>query len=278
VSGPGAPFAATARADRTAAALGEPFTIEVLLRHGAEDRWTLDAAQDAAPLALRSAGCETAASGGEALTRCAVVAARVDLGGGAPELRLRGAGPDGTATFTLRAPEVRAALVTDPATPASRIPLAGMSPPLPLLVPTWQPLAWGGAGLLLAVALALAARRALRRPRPRPPAPASPAAALRAALAAIERERPAGRELWFRLAGALSAYVAAALALPAPALTGGELVERVRRAPVPGLEPDELAAFFAQADLARFARGEPPEEEAARALAAVRAIAAGAPP
>jgi hypothetical protein len=279
VSGPGAPFAASAHADRSAARLGEPFTIEIVLRHGDGDRWTLAPAQDVAPLAIRSGGCETRASGGEGLTRCTIVAARVDLGDRAPALRLHGEGPGGTADFAVSAPAVSAALVTDPAVPAREIPLAGMAPPWPLLVPTWRPVAWGGAGLAVLVALALVARRALQRRRPRPiPRAPSPAEALRRELALAEAGGLATRDAWFRLAAAVSAHAAAALALPAPAMTGAELVARARRAPAPAIDADALAAFFADADLVRFARRPPSAADAARALSSVRALAAGGPP
>jgi hypothetical protein len=167
--GPGAPFAAWAHADRAAAALGEPFAIEVVLRHAAGDRWELDAAQDPSPFAIRSAGCDTRQEAGAASTRCALVVARMELGERVPELRLRGTGPGGTSSVAVRAPAVRAALVTDPATSAREIPLAGLAPPLPLLVPTWRPAAWGGLALAAALAVAVAARRRRRRARPRQP-------------------------------------------------------------------------------------------------------------
>jgi hypothetical protein len=277
VSGPAAPSVATARADRGAAPLGEPFQVDVVLRHAAEDRWTVADGQDLGPFALRSSGCESdRAGGGEAYTRCSLTLDRVDLGDDAPALALAGAGPGGEGSFTVRLPDVRAVLVTDPSRPARDLPLAGVAPPAPLLVPTWRPLGVGGGGLVAAAALAVVARRALarrRRPRPAPSVAPSPAAALLAEVEAAAAAALPGRELLYRLAAAARRYVEATGDAPATALTGRELLARLERSPPAATDRARLAALLALAERICFAREEPSPEQRERAVALARGVA-----
>lgn len=279
---PGAPWSVMARADRAAAPLGEPFPVEVILRHAAEDRFTVAADQALQPFALRSAGCATHADGGQAFTRCTLTLARIDLGEASPPIALVGIGPSGRVSFTVSAPAVRAALVSDATRPAREIELAGLASPVPLLVPTWRPLGWAGGGLAVAIALAVVARRAFGRRRVRSsPAPTvAPEEALLAAVSALEAEelcpRGRGRELFFRLAAAVRGYVAARTGLPAEALATAELLDGIDAQPAPALAREPLADLLAMAEPICFAGVAPSADECARALALARQLARGA--
>lgn len=179
----------------------------------------------------------------------------------------------GADTTDLEAPAarlgVRSLVPADSAEPRGLLPLADF--PRPLLGP------WALAALaVLLAALALLVLRARRR-RPALAPALPPLDEMTKRLDALEAAPPDPdpRPFYVELSGALRAYLARALGLPALAQSTDDLLAALEgRAEVPEAALDEFARILRRADLAKFAGLRPDEE--ARRLDAERARAAAA--
>jgi hypothetical protein len=284
VSAPGtpAPSAVSAVSDRAQVQLGEPFRVVVELRHDQAQRYELrDTPPEAGPFALLRGSCATRHGALDGETRCEVDLALFELGTHAAVLRLDATGPGGARVVEVKATPVKAMTVTDPAIPAREIPLLGMPEPVPLFVPTWEPVAWMALGVAVGVSIAVAAVRRLvarlraaeERQRAAPPS-LTPSEALEARLDALETAplAPAGAEPYFALSHAIRTYLAA-LSRPATLdRTTGEVLVALRAAPVGGLDLTRFAAFAAELDRAKYTGTAPSPEAWRDALAAARGI------
>lgn len=281
MSGLPSPSATSAVAERAEVLLGEPFRVLVALRHDPAHRYALGDAQTPGPFALLGGACTSRTGGIEGETICEVDLALLDLGSHGAVLRLEASGPGGSASIDVTATPVKAISVTDAAAPAAEIPLRGMPEPVPLFVPTWEPLAWVALAAAAAIAIAVAAvRRLVARARAAEerarsvPLVLTPSESLEARLDALERAPSAlaGTARYFELSHAIRVYVAA---LSPPATldrTSEEVVAALRRAPIGGLDLARFAAFSAELDRAKYAGAEPDAEVWRRALADARGV------
>jgi hypothetical protein len=274
-----APSPGSAGADRREVHHRAPVGVALEVRHDPSLRYALADAQAPGPFAILAGGCATRAGVVDAVTRCEVELALLDLGSHAPVLRLDASGRVAE-PLLVTATAVRALPVTDVAVPARELPLRGMPEPVPLYVPTWEPAAWIAVAVAVGVSLAVAAvRRGLARLRAAElrraslPPEVTPSEALEARLDALAAAPPAaGAEPWFALAHAVRAYVAALSPRASLDRTTAELVAALRAQPIGGLDLRRFAEFAADLDRARFAGSAPGPEAWARALASARAI------
>jgi len=279
-----APPAPGARAEssRAEVPLGEPFELQVALRHEPGEEAELVPPGDLGPFGLRQASCRTTPGERSALTVCTLALQLFALGEQeVPPVALRVRGPSGERLAAAPPVRVRGLGATDPSQPASGLPLREAQAP-PVLVRSLAPLAWGG-GLLAALLLGLLARRLLRRrPAPQTALALPPHERLSrrvGEIAALELPRRGrGREHVERLSEAVRAFLAAAVPGAAQALTTGELLEALAAERPPYLDLPPLARFLEEADLVKFARAVPPAEGCERALAFARGLAEAALP
>lgn len=148
----------------------------------------------------------------------------------------------------------------------------------PVDVPTerrWVWLAWSGAAAvaLLIAALALVLYR--RRQSAKTAKPISPDAWAFEQLRLLEMERLVQQgllsEFYFRLSGIVREYIERRFGLMAPERTTDEFLQEVRESEVlSGSHKNLLREFLQAADLVKFARYEPSDEEIDRALGTAR--------
>jgi hypothetical protein len=282
VAGASAVRAASAVSHAGEVRLGEPFRVTIELRHDPEQRYDLAGTQDPGPFAILDGACASRPAALDGLTECAVELALLDLGTHAPVLRLEALRPPGAGLpVDVTATPVTTSGVTDPGVPAESIALRGPPEPVPLYVPTWEPVAWIALGVAVALSVAVAvvrrlvarARLAELRAREAPP-PLTPSEAFEARLRSLESEpRPAGGAApFYALSDALRAYLAALSPLATLDRTTTEVLAALRVAPIGGLDLQQLGAVAAQLDRAKYA-GEAPDPALWRAaLAAARAV------
>jgi len=262
---------ARAEPSRSAVRLGEPFDVTAAARHALDEVVELEPPVNLGPFGLRASGCRTTPGERAALTTCTLELQLFALGEQeAPPIALRIRGPAGVRRAVAPGPRITGLATTDPATPAEALAIRPALAP-PVRVPAWGRVA-GGAGALLLLLAAPVALRAWRRrahaPLDAPPLPPHDRLARQAAeIAAQELPRQGrGREHVARLAAAVRAYLAAVEPRAPLDLTSGELVSALRTHPVAGTEAGALERFLRAADLVKFAREEPPEEECRAAL------------
>lgn len=280
---------ALARAARGEVKLGEPFDYELEVRHAPGITFALPPALDLAPFRATGAACEgrTADGGPErgAVTVCRMKLALFDLGPHeVPAIVLAGRGPEGEVAVRVPGPRVTGAGVISPDAKPDELALRDLAPPVPLLVPTWAPVAWLAGGLA-AAALAFLLWRAWRR-RARaaaePPEPVPAHLRLARALDALESDRLCargeGRAFWVRLSALVRDHLGEVAAFPALDLTSAEIEARLRALADPRLDAEAFAAFAREADLVKFAKAEPSIEGCADGLAYARGLLARTAP
>jgi hypothetical protein len=264
------PIGLHAVAARAKVRLGEPFAYSVEIRHLPEEWYVLAPDPQLSPFRAEGIRCrrDGPAAGGtaaaaEARTTCTMQLALFALGQvDVPDLPFTVERPGGKARLSVPGPRITGVGVIDPAAPPEALQLRDIAPPAPLLVRTLLPL-WWALGILCAAALAWAGGAAARRLRPRrgPPPPPSPFQRFSRRLASLEAERlperGEGAEHVARLSEAVREYLGALAGRPALDLTSAELLEVVRAAGDPRIDPDGLARFLADADLVKFARAPP---------------------
>jgi hypothetical protein len=273
------PLSVISRAERTEARLGEPFAYEIDVRHRPDEWYALAGDLELAPFRGAARGCTRAESKGEVRTTCALSLALFALGPhDVPEVKLAARTAAGEAVLLVPGPRVTGVGIIDPAVPPERLSLREPAPPVPLLVPSLRILAWVG-GLAALLAAALLVRRALRaraHAAAEPEAPEPPSARLRRQLDALEaRGLPArglGREHVFELSRIAREWIGAVAGLNALDLTTAELVERLRLAPRPGIDPEAVRRFCEEADLVKYARAAADPVDCAAATAFVREL------
>jgi hypothetical protein len=277
--GAASPLSVLVRSERTEARLGEPFAYEIDVRHRPDESYALAGDLEAPPFRGTARGCKRTESSGEVRTTCALALALFALGPhDVPEVRLAARTPAGEAVLAVPGPRITGVGIIDPSVPADRLSLRDPAPPVPLLVPSLR-LLWWAAGLAAAVALALLARRALRaraRAASEPPPPEPASARLRRRLDELEAKglpaRGLGREHVFELSEIVREWVGAVAGLNALDLTTAELVERLRRATDPRLDPEAVRRFCEEADLVKYARAPAGPAECAAATAFARRL------
>jgi hypothetical protein len=273
-----------ARVERTDVRLGAPFAYEVEVVHPPDETVSLAATLDAPPFRGAGGTCRReplpdAAGGDRVRTTCALELALFDLGRhDVPLLRLLVRTPAGEATLPVEGPRVTGVGMADPATPPEALALRPLAAPVPLLVPTWAPVAWAiGAAAALAVAL-LARRlwRARARAVAEPPPPEPPEERLARRLDALAARRPPPREHYFELSAIVREWVAGVTGLRAAELTTAELEDRLAAEGDPRVNGPAIVAFLRDADLVKFALGRASPERCAAAVAWARRLPATA--
>jgi hypothetical protein len=276
-----APRAALARVERTEVRLGEPFGYEIEVRHPPAERVVMAPGLDAPPFRGEGGACRRdAEAGGEVRTVCSLRLSLFALGAhDVPEVALAMTADGREETLLVPGPRVTGVGVIDPAAPGP-LALRDPAPPVPLLVPTLRLLGWAALAAAAAAA-ALLARRAWRKRRRAPeaaaPPPEPPGAALARRLDALEAEGLATPEAVAALSAAVRAWVGAVAGVPALDLTTAELVVRLERGGVPGLDVAALGRLCAEADLVKFARAPADAARWGEWLRWARALAAWAP-
>lgn len=274
------PLSVLVRAERTEARLGEPLAYEIDVRHRAGEAYELAGDLDVPPFRGAARGCRRVASGAEARTTCSLSLALFALGPhDVPDVILVARTAAGEEVLPVGGPRITGTGIIDPAVPPERLSLREPAAPVPLLVPTLRPL-WWGAGLAALVAAALLARRAWKaraRAASGPPPPEAAEARLRRRLDALEAQglaaRGLGREHVFEVSEIVREWIGAATGLNALDLTTAELVDALRRAADPRVDPEAIRRFGEQADLVKYAREPAGPEECAAATAFARGLA-----
>jgi hypothetical protein len=213
---------------------------------------------------LALTGTAPAAAGPGADARAYTLAADLPGTFRLPEVAVPWSGPDGSGAATAAAVPVTVAGAFDPESPPPPAPAKG---PVSLAPP------WGLYGAVAAAAVAVLAaalylarrRRAAPRAVP-PPAPAVPPGRVALErLAALDPDGMQPRVFYGALSAVARAYLEDRFGVPARARTTEEIA-----ALVSGREGAPVADWLAGWDLAKFARLEPPREDARAALEAVR--------
>ncbi len=284
-------------AEKAEVRLGEPFRYTIHLRHDPADRYGLagqpkphgapNADGSATPLGLgpfevSQARCdeEPARTKDEAVTSCSMRLALYELGEhDVPDVRLVARGPAGERLLVVPGPKVKGVGVIDPSARTGDLALRSLAPQVPLVVRSWR-LVWWTLGTLAAAGFAIAASIGWKRWRHRlqPPIEALPLAPhlrfeRRLADLAAERlpQRGSKREYYFRLSEIAREYLGAVFAVNALDLTTAELVEALSRRAI-AIDRSALLRWCEAADVVKFARHEPSEEECDGALRYAREL------
>jgi len=269
------PFAVSARADKAAVTLGEPFTVSIRIEHPALDVYALPEPLVVEPLALRGAPSVARKSQGDRAetTFTLPLAVLKSLEPRLPALALRVDGPGGVRQLAVPETPIRLrSLVAEERAQSSEQAHHGPKPPVPVTVRSFL---W--AGVLAALLLfcgGLYAVRELRRRRALRPAPAAPPPSpedeAMARLLALKQRRPwdrgQGRLAIFELSEIVRAYLGRRLRFDALDLTSEELLARLRARRLLGLDLLELSEELSWQDLVKFARAEPTAGDCERAI------------
>jgi hypothetical protein len=269
------PFAVSARADKAAVTLGEPFTVTIRVEHPALDVYALPEPLAVDPLALRGAPSVARQSQGDRAetTFTLPLAVLKSLEPRLPALSLRVDGPEGVRQLTVPETPIRLrSLVAEERAPTAEQAHHGPKPPVPVLVRSFL-WAWVLGGVLLLAAAILAVREARRRRALRPvpvPPPPTPEEEAMARLLSLKQRRPwdrgLGRAAVFELSEIVRAYLGSRLRFDALDLTSEELLAELRRRRLLGLDLPELSDELSWQDLVKFAKAEPGAEECERAI------------
>lgn len=242
--------------------LGRPFVLRVEVRHREGERYRLPGELALEPAVVRGVEASRAEAAGEVVTTFLVKAAIFEVLGEVQLPAIRLAAED--AAGALAPLDVPGATLTVREI-GEGVELAPPPAPLALSVLAWERLL-GAAGALALLAGLLLFLRRRRHARAAAPPALPPAEAARRALGALRAEarweRGEGRLHYFRLSEILRLYLRDAHGLAAVEMTSEELVEALRRAPIPGLAAERAEAWIRRGDLARFAKGAIESEQA----------------
>ncbi len=242
--------------------LGQPFTVEVVITHVAEQILDFNPPAELGAFELGTHERSRVDGADTATTTFKLTFACFELGKQrTPRLDFRVA--EGAISGTLETAgtevEVLSSLPAD--ADQSGAGLFDVRPPQEVAVRTWRLLYALGA-MLLVGGLAYALMRYLNRPKPAELVAAKPKEPLHTrTLAALDKLRGANlpgqgrvQEFYFRLSEILRAYLGERYAFEAMESTSYELMESLRTLHTPGLPVEQLKDFCLQSDLAKFAR------------------------
>ncbi len=280
---PADPHGFQSMAEKAEVRLGEPFGYTIQVRHDPADRYGLDGQLRLDPFEASQARCEAepAKREDEAVTTCRMRLALYDLGEhDVPDVRLVGRGPGGERLLVVPGPRVKGIGIIDPSARADELSLRSLAPQVPLVVRSWR-LLWWISGALAAAGLALAGWIAWKRWRGRPvafvgapPLPPHVRFERRLGELAAERlpQRGRKRDYFFRLSEIVREYLGAVFAVNALDLTTSELAEALSHRSA-AIDRAALLRWCERADVVKFARHEPSEEECDEALRYARELA-----
>jgi hypothetical protein len=277
---PAGPHGFQSMAEKAEVRLGEPFGYTIEVRHDPADRYVLEGHPKLEPFEASQAHCEAEPpkKKDEAVTTCRMRLALYDLGEhDVPDVRLVGRGPAGERVLVVPGPRVKGVGVIDPSARVDELALRSLAPQVPLLVRSWRLLWWtlgaaAGAGLALAGWIAW---KRWRRAAPVEALPLPPHVRFERRLSDLAAERlpQSGRkrEYFFRLSEIVREYLGRIFAVNALDLTTAELVETLsRRANT--IDCATILRWCERADVVKFARYEPSEEECDEALRYAREL------
>jgi hypothetical protein len=245
--------------------LGEPFTVEVTLTHGKDQRYDLKPPADSDTFDVAETQRNRVDADKTAATQFTLHLSAFELGTKkTPALSFDVATPEASGTFEVPGVDVEIVGSLPPDADKSGAGLLDIRPPLDVAVRTWRAL-YAVAAAILAVVLVLAVRRYLKRPPGPVVAPVKPLEPLhirtRAALDALRAEdlpqKGRVREFYFRLSEIVRAYLGERYGFDALESTTPELFESLRRLHTPGLNINELNRFANESDFVRYAKATP---------------------
>jgi hypothetical protein len=272
---PAGVLAASAVVDRQEVRLGEAFRLTIQVRDPAGRRYALQPEQRLEPFVELGREERVESLGGQRVQLIELKLAVYDQLGAleVPGLRLTPSGEDGGGGEPLELPPVPIRVLSmleglDQPEPRD------VAPPVPVRVPDYRLLAWGGLLLLLA-ALTLALSR-LRTGAPSaspleelpPPRLAHEIALekLQAVVAADLLRQGRHHEFFVRVSEAVREYLGNRYGFFALDRTTRELVEEFRDRITPGLRLGDLTGLLEQADRVKFARHLPADADCSEAI------------
>jgi hypothetical protein len=271
----GGPKSAVARADHSEVRLGEPFVVNLTVKHDPKEAWSVATDQSYAPFSLRGQSRRTYREGPLVVDELKLTLALFLLGPHpVPDLKLQGstAGqPD--ATFNLPGPVIKGVAPEIEKDKEKRDILG----PVAVRVTTLRLLGWLAAALLLAGLVFGAVRLWRRRPHRELAVPVPIRPPHEVALEALSRLEAKGlpakgqfKVFHLELSEILRRYLGERYGIWALDMTTGELLDALGRLPTEGLSLSELSWVCSQGDLAKFAKGEPTADDCKQALTLVR--------
>jgi hypothetical protein len=271
------PQSAVAKAEKNEVRLGEPFSVNVEIKHDSKEDWTVVPGQNLAPFALEGQQRTVTPAGEAATSRFTLKLALFKLGPqDVPSLTFRVKTATGEVqSFSLPGPTVKGV-----GTVKSDDKRRDIEGPVPLFLTS---LRWVFLILVILAALALLVygiRWWRRRPKraaavaSTPPVPADEVALQD--LGGLEAQGlPAlGRfkEFHLRLSEILRTYFASRFEMNALDMTSAELLDDLARRPTDGLSLADLSWLTGQGDLAKFAKAQPSADDCKQALGMARQI------
>lgn len=278
------------RAVPQAVKLGEPFAVEVVVTHLAEQRYELVTPGDLGDFEYLGQERKRQDGRDSSTTTILVKLSAFALGKlKTPTLSLEISAPGGVVTLPVPPTDVEIVSTLPPDADKQGANLYDVRPPEEVPVRTWRVLY----ALLALLALGLAAWalvKWLNRPRPVVAAPAAPpepldVRTLKALDELAKANLPGQRQFkafYFRLSEILRGYLGERYGFEALESTTPELLDALRSRVTPGLPMEEVAAFAHQSDFVRYAKSEPTPDECKAhlelAYRVVHATTSAAPP
>lgn len=270
------PLGFKAALDKAEVGLAEPFLMSIEVRHPATDTYELPVRLDWKQFGIRSRKVERTGED-PVVTNIRLELQAFEVGElEIPGIRLTAETPAGMRLLEIPAQKIKVNGIIDPAQGEPQ--MREDTRPLPTL---YQPL-WWPMVVLLALAAAVLGflyyRHRMNRPKPAPPPKPRdpPDVEAYARLGALEAEglvaQGRKRDYYFRLSEILRDYLGRRFVFDALELTSDELLQELRRRPTPGLDLDLLAAFLRESDFVKFAKAEPTDGEAKKAIDSARLL------
>lgn len=262
--------------DKAEVGLAEPFAMSIEIRHAPTENYELPVRFEWKQFGIRSQKVERSQTD-PVVTSIHLALQAFEVGElEIPAIRLSVDTPEGAKVFELPAQKIKVSGVIDPAQGEPQ--MREDTRPLPTVKrPIWWPMYVIGAVLLAALGYWYYRRRIKRGAVAPPPKPRDPpdVEAL-AKLAALEQEELIAsgrkRDYYFRLSEIVRDYVGRRFTFDALELTSDELLQELRRRSTPGLEFDLFAGFLSESDFVKFAKADPTDGEAKRAMDAARRL------
>ncbi|MEW5738331.1 MAG: hypothetical protein AB1938_05360, partial [Myxococcota bacterium] len=263
------PLQLLVRAVPKAAKLGEPFGVEIVVTHLADQRYELSPPGDLGD--FEYLGQERQRQDGKSSSTTTITAKLSAFALGklkTPGLTLEVSSPQGTVTLPVPGVEVEIVSTLPPDASQTGANLYDVRTPEEVPVRTWR-LLWALLGLALLALAVWGAVKWLNRPKPVVAAPAPPAESLDVrtcrALDDLAQQNLPGqgrfKEFYFRLSEILRGYLGERYGFEALESTTPELLDALRTRPTPGLPMEDVASFAHQSDFVRYAKAQPTVDE-----------------